>query len=328
MFLAGPGRWRRLRLVLGGGNGLSNKLHDLTQALAAGAAGQDLPELLQRHGLCTEQGLRLVQGHLGRYEKGKSFQADVRRHLYLAMARTALGLDPEALERFLGGEYLQAQPEPNTRSEIVSHLLHALTEVCTLVQLPIVLAFDNLERLFSPQGLPDANLIRAFLNNLAQAVDNTKGLLFLLFAESGLFDSQVVPNMDSFAQMRLSQGVPLHAQGPVDIVRLKPPSTEEISVLVDVRVRRLLAREQAVDGLPTGFPFDSTFLQDVMATGNLPPYSASASATSIPGSCTAAFRKCLPAHRCRPGRPTRQPCSTCSGRNICKLPAKSWAVLP
>ena len=268
LFFVSSRRWPCLRLLLGGGNGPSKRLDDLAHELEVVPARQDLLDLLESHGVQTAQGYRLLAGHLGRFEVGKSFLADVRRHLYLAMAKTALRLDAEALERFLGGEYLQAQPEPNTRFEIVAHLLHALTEVCTLVQLPIVLAFDNLERLFSPRGQPDANLIRTFLNNLAQAVDNTKGLLFFLFAESSLFDGQVVPNMDSFARDRLSQGVPLHAQGPVDVVRLKPPSTEEIGLLVDVRVRRLLAKEQAVDGLPAGFPFDSTSLQNITGTEN------------------------------------------------------------
>jgi hypothetical protein len=58
--------------------------------------------------------------------------------------------------------------------ETVARLLHVVTEVCALVRQPIVLAFDNLERLFSPQSQFDGELVRAFFSSLAQAVDNTK----------------------------------------------------------------------------------------------------------------------------------------------------------
>src|SRR5262249_26310352 len=121
----------------------------------------------------------------------------------------------------------------------------------------------------SPQNEFDPDLTRAFLHGLAQAVDNTRGILFLLFAEEGLFQNQVFPHIDEFAGPRLDQGVPLKASGPTFLIDLKPPTEEDIRHIIRSRVRPLLAERPEAKDLPAEFPFDPRFVTDVVGTGSV-----------------------------------------------------------
>lgn len=263
-----PGRWRRLLLLWGGGDRFTRRYDELAQDLAAPAAARDLPTLVRKRGLSPAQGLRLIEGHLKQHERGKDPLIIHRQRLYSAMARYALLNDEEAIRHFLEGQHLPPDSRAGLRFETVSRLLHVLTEACALERFPIVVAFDNLERLLSPQNRFDPELTRAFLRGLAQATDNTRGVLLLLFAEHGLFDSQIAPNIDSFVYDRLRQGVPLHAQGPVTEITLTPPSLAEITALIRARIKeRLLADLPGVGKLPDHFPYSEGFVGDVLGGG-------------------------------------------------------------
>ena len=78
------------------------------------------------------------------------------------------------------------------RADVVRHLLHAVREACALVQLPVIYAFDNLEGLLAPAGNLQPRRAAAFLEGLAQAVDHTRGFLFLVFFEQGLFRQALI----------------------------------------------------------------------------------------------------------------------------------------
>ena len=105
-------------------------------------------------------------------------------------------------------------------------------------------------------------MARTFWNTLAQAVDNTRGLLILLFAERGLFDSQLRPQMDEFARSRVEQGVPIFGRGPIHLIKLQPPGREEIETLIHARVGHLLSDFPEASELPVEFPFDEKFLRE------------------------------------------------------------------
>jgi hypothetical protein len=231
----------------------------LADALAP--ATSNLRQVIERHGLDGPLCFQLVQGHLRKFE----LLAPLRKALYSAVTRAVLLEDREPLSRFLEGEYTQPAPS-GTRRELVSHMLHALVEMCALARQPVVIAFDNLELLFSPRNQFDGELTRTFWNVLAQAVDNTRGLLVLLFAETGLFE-KAAGFMDSFARDRLLQGVPLFARGPVHEIRLRPPPPVELQNLVRNRVRRYLGPLPGVADLHEAFPFPAGFLQSDGTTG-------------------------------------------------------------
>lgn len=259
IFALAPSRWRRLRLLWGGGDKLDRRMKALADALAPTTA--HLGQVIERHGLDGPLCFRLVQGHLRKFE----LLAPLRKALYSAMARAVLLDDKESLSRFLEGEYTQLAPT-GTRRELVVRMLHALIEVCALARQPVVIAFDNLELLFSPRNQFDGELARTFWNVLAQAVDNTRGLLVLLFAETGLFE-KAAGFMDSFARDRLLQGVPLFARGPVSEIRLRPPPPAEVQNLVRNRVRRYLGPLPGVQTLTEIFPFSAGFLHKDGASG-------------------------------------------------------------
>lgn len=268
IFACSQGRWARLRLLWGGGDRIAQPFDRLAHSLSDPASARELPARIKSEGLTAEQCLRLIEGHLSKHEKGTGQLVTLRRRLYSAMARQSLFGDSDAVARFLEGEYAQPDAEDNRRFEIVSWLLHAVIEVCALERFPIVFAFDNLERLLSPQSTLDGNLARGFTNSLAQAVDNTRGLLILLFAERGLFDRLMASHIDAFALDRLRQGVPLHGRGPVETVDLKSPNPEEITLLIKSRIKdQLLSDLFGSEQLPDLFPFSEKFIKDVTGAG-------------------------------------------------------------
>jgi hypothetical protein len=253
------------RLLWGAANESLRRIEKFLAQLKDPSA-RDLPALLDHFGLSTQMAFRLVAGHLRVRESGPDMLVQMRRLFYSALARKILLTDHEAVARFFSEEYEKAAPaEPKpSRGDLVQCQLDMLLETCTLVRMPVIFAFDNLERLFAPQNQVDGELIRTFLNTLAQATDNTRGLLFLLFAEGGLFAEQVVPNMDEFARLRLEQGAPVPGQGPVYLVRLPEPGYKEVELLVQTRVRPLLAELDGFDAIPPAFPFGLRFLQEVV----------------------------------------------------------------
>jgi hypothetical protein len=262
MFASSPSGWRRFRLLFGGGQSRGQAFDRVIAALDRPDGAPNLARLVERQDLQPRLCLRLILGHLHRQDPGPDLLAVLRRRLYAAMAQAALLEETEPLLGLLEGEYGDIGTSSTTRFEIVGRLLHVVTEVCALVRQPVVFAFDNLERLFSPQNQFDGELIRAFFNSLAQTVDNTRGLLVLLFAESGLFE-RAASFMDEFARHRLEQGVPVYGRGPINIVRLKPPGATELKTLVKNRVCTLLGERAA--SLPEFFPFDPVALEKATA---------------------------------------------------------------
>lgn len=268
LFATKPRGWTRLRLLWGRGANQVAKVDSLSHTLLTTDRSKDLPDLVRGGGLTPEAAFQLIQGHVRRFEVGTELRVCLRRLLYGALVRSALLNDPECLPQFLANGYTQADEGGGIpRGEMVSSLLHVLCESCALVQMPIIFAFDNLERFFSPQNTFDADLTGAFLRGLAQGIDNTRGILFLLFAEMSLFEKQIVPHMDSFVRQRLEQGIPVEGEGPTFLVRLAPPSVGDIEVIVHSRVRTLLADLSEAKDLRHGFPFSQEFLSDPNSFG-------------------------------------------------------------
>ena len=253
------------RLFWGGGDDHLRRF-DALLAQMKDSGARDLPALLAHFGLSAKVACRLIDGHLRARESGIDLLVRMRRLFYSALARAVLLADQDAVPRFFTEDYCKADPSgASLRADLVQCLLHVLLEACNLVRMPIVFAFDNLERLFAPQNQVDGGLIRAFLNSLGQAADSTRGLLFLLFAENSLFADQIVPNMDEFARLRIEQGVPVPGQGPVFLIRIPEPTPQEVEQLVRTRVRPLLSEMEDLDSIPSSFPFTPQFLKVVLA---------------------------------------------------------------
>jgi hypothetical protein len=262
LFAGAPSGWRRLRLLWGGGEALADRFTRLGDDLADPSCLKGLPALAQQYGLAPALLQQLLTAHLQRQEHDDEGPGVIRRELYLAMARATLLRDGAAFGHFLEADYVLGNAKPFFRADRVRQQIHALVEACALVRLPVVIALDNLEGALAPQGQFNVPAARAFLDSVAQVVDATRGLLFLLFAEKELFQ-QIRRNTHQFALDRIDQGVPLQGRGPVDLVELGPPSFEELRELIAERVGRQLRDGPEAEPLPAGFPFGPAFLEDL-----------------------------------------------------------------
>jgi hypothetical protein len=264
LFALSPSGWKSWGLLAGGAQRESQGLERLIADLDSAENEPNLAQLAQRQGLEPERCLRLIRGHLNRHEPGTHLLAALRRRLYTAMAEFTLLGDSDPLESLLDGQYSDGNVSPSTRVETVARLLHAVTEVCALLRQPIVFAFDNLEQLFMPQNQLDGELIRKFFNSLAQAVDTTRGIIILLFAEQGLLE-QAFHFVDAFARDRLEQGVPIQGRGPTTVVRLNPPGPAAIRGFVRNRIRAVLGGFADASELPEDFPLGNDALTEAVA---------------------------------------------------------------
>jgi hypothetical protein len=262
LLLAAPKGWSRYLLLWHGGEKLALRIDRFRQAVTTLSAGDDLGQLARAHGLSPELLVRLIEDHVRRWEDGDDALPAIRRQLLPALARTSLLHETNAITQFLEADYAPANARPFLRAEVVRQLLFALVETCALVRLPVVVAFDNLEGLLAPQGKLDTERVRALFDNLAQAVDASRGLLFLVFAEEGLH-REFRKEIHSFALARIDQGVPIHGRGPVDMIELRPPGAEELSELIAGRVGKSLRGVTATAALPKNFPFGAGFIAEL-----------------------------------------------------------------
>lgn len=219
-----------------------------------GRADLDLPGIISRQELAPPALVELIERRLRHWEHGGDGLPSLRSQLFLALVRATLLHDADALDTFLETAFTPAGALPVRRGEVVRQLLNALVEMCALVRLPVVFAFDNLEGLVAPQGELDATRLRAFLDGLAQAVDATRGLLFLLFAESELYRTLRTQG-NPFALSRLDQGVSIPGQGLVDVVAIDPVAPDALRNLIERRVGHALHGFPQVEQLPRLFPF-------------------------------------------------------------------------
>jgi hypothetical protein len=270
LFALSPDAARSWRLLWGGAAKPLKKWTPLLNKLSESNTTQNLHDLILAHGLVPDQAVKLVESHLRRMEASTSPLLIVRRSLYTAMARRVLLEDNEVLPRFLREDYLLAGGVTNSsRAELVRPLLQVLVEACALCRIPVVFAFDNFEQLFSPLGRFDNGLARVFFNNLAQSVDTTHGILFLLFFERGLYDAQATPHLDEFCQARFNLGVRMLDKELLASILLAPPTAKEVTCLVHTRVQWLLADCPEASQLCRSFPFAEKYPEQLTGTGSV-----------------------------------------------------------
>jgi hypothetical protein len=145
----------------------------------------------------------------------------------------------------------------------VDGLLRTLVELLAAVEVPVVFAFDNLERLISPLGRLDHEAAQSLFAGMAHVVDNIPGILFLVFAEGSLWTQCMTQAIDSFAADRLLQGLRLRQYGHVAQVDLDAPTRAQLESLVARRMSPLLQRIPGAAELPSLFPFDSADLERI-----------------------------------------------------------------
>lgn len=263
LFVSDPSPWRQFRLLWRGGEATKRKFDELATELREPSSAAEMRRACERLQLSPELIADLMLARLSRLEPGENTQSCIRRELYGAMIRAVMLQDRDALQGFLEADY-QAGTRTRVlhRADVVRQLLHAVREVCALVQLPVVYVFDNMEGLLAPAGNLQARRAAAFLEGLAQAVDHTRGFLFLVLFEQGLY-RQALMHAGTFARSRLDLGVHVPGRCRVAELELQPPTRAELSDLVHGRMAELRSQLPGGDSLPGHFPFATRFLDDM-----------------------------------------------------------------
>src|SRR5690242_12994346 len=246
----GLGRWAR-RLGLG-----TAQAQERAEWLAENLSGYSnfarmptpLPQALAEAGLTPQRAFDLLAAYVARTEAHNTAGL-MRRHIYAGFAKAALLRDESELANFLtyGFAELEFHVRP-TRQDLVLALFKVLTEVFRSLKTPVVVAFDQLEDLLLARRSDDAHkTAEAFFAGIVQVMHQIDGLLFVVFAERGLWN-RFVPSLDGYIQDRLNNPVHVPKHGTVKTIRLEAPPADLVRQVVEARLGPCL------NELPQGEP--------------------------------------------------------------------------
>lgn len=199
-----------------------------------------LLQALATAGLTPQRAYDLVCDHASKSES-RNTAGLMRRHIFNGFAKAVLLKDEAELANFLtfGFAELEFHVRP-TRQDLVLALFKVLSDMFRSLKTPIVVAFDQLEDLLLARRSDDAHkTAEAFFAGIVQVMHQIEGLLFLIFAERGLWN-RFVPSLDGYIQDRLNNPVHVPKHGTVKALRLEAPSAELVRQVVEARLKPVL----------------------------------------------------------------------------------------
>lgn len=230
--------------------------YELTDELALETNELPLMALCRRHGLEPDVSRLIVAEHVDASDPGTRSLVRMRRRLLMAFYESHLADSLDPLTSFLETGFADASDGLGaTRAALVDDLLRTLVEVLAAAGVPVVVAFDNIERLLAPLGRLDAAIAQSFFSGIAQLIDGVSGIFLLLFVEDGLWIECTQQAIDSFARDRLLLGIRMRDYGHVAEIPLGAPSSQAIEAIVRRRMAPLRVRLDPSDRLPGLFPF-------------------------------------------------------------------------
>ncbi len=253
----GLGRWAR-RLGLGG-----SQAQERTQWLIDGLT-RPSPQPFHPGGIlraCSEAGIEtakafeLVCAHIVKIEKHDTAGL-MRRHILDGLARAVLMHDESDLASFLtyGFAELDFHVRP-TRQDLVLALFKSIMQVLQELNIPVVVAFDQLEDLLLARRSDDGHrTAESFFAGIVQAIHQLDGLSFLIFAERGLWN-RFVPSLDGYIRDRLNNPIHLPNHGTLKALRLEAPPRDLVRRIVEARLRPALEKLPDFADLSPIFPF-------------------------------------------------------------------------
>ena len=263
----GLGRWTR-KLGLGAGQA-QERSQWLLDNLARPAAKQGYAPLRRLCAECGVDGERACDFLAKASDRAEPHNTAglIRRHIYQGFARAALVGDESDLANFLtyGFAELEFNVRP-TRQDLVLSLLKVLMDVFQGVQIPVVVAFDQLEDLLMARRSDDGRrAAEAFFAGIVQAMHQIDGICFLVFAERGLWN-RFVPTLDGYIQDRLNNPVHVPGHGTIKALRLEAPPADLVSRVAQARLRTACADLPDKDELNPLFPFSEEQVNQVART--------------------------------------------------------------
>src|SRR4029077_12064934 len=125
---------------------------------------------------------------------------------------------------------------------------------------------DQLEDLLLARRTDDSHRVaESFFAGIVQALHQTDGICFLIFAERGLWN-RFVPSLDGYIQDRLNNPVHVPGHGTIKTLRLEAPSQELVRRIVEARLRPSLEELPDFADLPTIYPFNDEQITRIART--------------------------------------------------------------
>src|SRR5262245_700248 len=234
----GLGRWVR-KLGLGVGQALERCQWLVEHAGGHGQLGRGPMPVLQaltEAGIAVEVALALIETYVDKAEAHNTAGL-MRREIYKGFTRAHLLRDEAKLADFLTHDFVDMpfQVRPS-RQDLVLALFKVLMEVFRALKTPVVVAFDQLEDLLLARRSDDAHKVaETFFAGIVQVMHQVDGLLFLVFAERGLWN-RFVPSLDGYIQDRLNNPVHVPQHGTIKAIRLEAPAPELVRKVVEARL--------------------------------------------------------------------------------------------
>jgi len=253
----GLGRWAR-RLGLGSSQAQERTdwlIDSLTRPIAVPFQAGGILRACGEAGIEMAKALELVCAHISRIEKHDTAGL-MRRHILDGLARAVLLHDESELASFLtyGFAELDFHVRP-TRQDLVLALFKSIMQVLQELNIPVVVAFDQLEDLLLARRSDDSHrTAESFFAGIVQAMHQLDGISFLIFAERGLWN-RFVPSLDGYIRDRLNNPIHLPNHGTVKTLRLEAPPLDLVRRIVEARLRPALEKLSDFAELSPIFPF-------------------------------------------------------------------------
>ena len=264
----GIGRWAR-RFGLGGTQAAERAewlIENLSGYANFARVPMPLNQALSGAGLTPQRAFDLCVNHITKTESHNTAGL-IRRNVLIGFAKATLLGDEAELASFLtyGFAELDFNVKPG-RQDLVLALFKVLTDVFRGLKIPVVVAFDQLEDLLLSRRTDDAHRIaEAFFAGIVQVMHQIDGLLFVIFAERGLWN-RFVPSLDGYIQDRLNNPVHVPKFGTVKALRLEAPPMELVRRVVEARLRPVLDEVPGGESLGELYPFSEEQIASIART--------------------------------------------------------------
>ena len=253
----GLGRWTR-RLGLGVGQALERCQWLVEHVGGHGQLGRGpMPvlQVLSEAGVPVERAIGIIEAYVDKAEAHNTAGL-MRREIYKGFTRAHLLRDEAKLADFLTHDFVDMpfQVRPG-RQDLVLALFKVLMEVFRALKTPVVVAFDQLEDLLLARRSDDAHKVaETFFAGIVQVMHQVDGLLFLVFAERGLWN-RFVPSLDGYIQDRLNNPVHVPQHGTIKAIRLEAPAPELVKKVVEARLDGCLRELRDASEFDALYPF-------------------------------------------------------------------------
>jgi hypothetical protein len=264
----GLGRWTR-KLGLGTSQALERCQWLADHVGGHGQLGRGPMPVLQalgETGISVQKAIELIEAYVERAEAHNTAGL-MRREIYKGFTRAHLLKDEAKLAGFLTHDFVEMpyQVRPS-RQDLVLSLLKVMMEVFRALKTPVVVAFDQLEDLLLARRSDDVHKVaETFFAGIVQVMHQVDGLLFLIFAERGLWN-RFVPSLDGYIQDRLNNPVHVPQHGTVKAIRLEAPAPELVSKVVEARLEGSLREMRGTTDVDRLFPFNDEQVRRIALT--------------------------------------------------------------